>query len=152
MPLLFTACTRLLGSTLLDEGDVGLGVIEEGYWLLDDLNQRRTIRQLHGLRALQSIGMNLNLVLAAVGHDSVHTPLFQFFDHLWSVLKLLFAVDANLIKRAVLVVQPNRIQIATLLGTKRLKNDSSDFTCWVAGCGKEVDLKILRFKNDIELE
>jgi hypothetical protein len=102
--LLATGCL-LLSPPLLDEGDVGLGVIQESKGLLNDFGHWGAIRKLDCLSALQGIAVNLDLVGAAVSHDSVHTPLLQLLDHLGCIVKLLLAIDADLLERAILIAQ-----------------------------------------------
>lgn len=104
LSLLRTSWCLLLSPPLLDEGDVGLGVIQERKRLLNDVGQWGTIRKLYCLSALQGIAVNLHVV-AAVSHDSVHAPLFQLLDHLWRIFKLLLAIDADLLERAILIAQ-----------------------------------------------
>ena len=73
--------------------------------MLNDVGHWGAIRKLYRLSALQGIAVDLDLFGATISHDSMHTPLFQLPDHLWCIVKLLLAVDADLLERAILIAQ-----------------------------------------------
>lgn len=120
--------------------------------MLNDFGHRGAIRQLYGLGALQGIAVNLDLVCTVVCQDSVHTSLLQLPDHLWGIFKLLLAIDADLLEGAILIAQADGIKVSAFFGAIGLKNYTSDLSCRISRCSKEVDLEVIGFKNDIELE
>ena len=91
--------------------------------------------------------MNLHLIIAVIGQDPVDASLFELFDHFWSVVEFFFAVNANFLEGAIFIIQPNRIKISTFFHAKWLKNNTSNFSCRITRCGKEINLEVLGFEN-----